>query len=737
MVRGEVAMSGLRDKLVVEVGHGTAVGAAGRLLADLGAAVVVIEAESPEIPGSHATQLAGKRSLVDCAENAPLIQELLVCADVLLTSSDTCHRSRGIVERSASDTQRHVTCDITAFGSEGPLAGRSASDALLQGWSGVASVTGRPDGPPLVSTIPALEIEAGVYAAAAVCAALSSRLATGDGQLVEIAVFDVAVNALAAFLPLPLSGLTAHRNGNRHATLSPWNTYPTTDGWIMLCAPTDDQWRRLCSLLDRADLVTDPACMTSTARMLNADTVDEHVARWTVTRARDECEALLREAGLPCGPIVSLEMLPDEANVKHRGMIWPETDPVTDRSVMVPGNPVGYPRGPHTVPRVGEGVAWVRKHIDELRTSPCARQDPSLLPDAHPGRPPLQGVRVVEIGMNTVAPLAGRQLGALGADVIKVEPPTGDANRSLAPLRDDGQSYMFAISNTDKRGVVLDLKTDEDRKTLWDLLKSADVLIENLKPGSLSRLGFGADAVRERFPRLIYCSMNGFGHDSAYPGRPALDTVVQAMGGVMEANAQDGRPTKLGISLADQLGGLMGLTAAIGALIDRADSEVGRTIDIAMHDAVVWATHPVWNGANTASAVLLACSDGHVVIDRAGLGDIDRTLLTEAARMTRADLMASLEPGPFGRNVAPVLSVDEVLDHPHTKARGVLLQRGTPDGSTWTVLQTPMRLNATPARVRYAMPALGWPDPLRSAEPLATGAALDRPKAHLMGGHHA
>jgi len=310
-----------------------------------------------------------------------------------------------------------------------------------------------------------------------------------------------------------------------------------------------------------------------------------------------------------------------------------------------------------------------------------------------------------------VAPLAGRQLGALGADVIKIEPPRGDVNRVNGPLRADGESHVFALSNTDKRGLVLDLRRDADKKVLWDVLASADVVIENLKPGSLGRLGFGRDEVRGKHPQLIYCSVNGFGHDSAYPGRPALDTVVQAMSGLMSTTMVDGVPTKAGISVSDQIGGLFGLLGVLAALQRREQFDgSGSTLDLAMHDGSAWMTHPLWNGVGAVSARILQVADGFVAVD----GDDDTVSAAIDPAKTRAmtrdelvDRLASVR----GCAVAPVLTVDEVLAHPQTAARGLLLEVPTSDGDRWTVLGSPLRLLSTPALVSTAMPRLGVLDP--------------------------
>ncbi|MFD9720248.1 CoA transferase [Streptomyces sp. NPDC059076] len=733
----------LRHVLVVEVGARTAVAACGGLLAQLGAEVVLVEPTRPRTDHKwtdRAVTAAGKRSVVmdhGTPSGRKTYAELMHAADIVLLSSDLdgdAERNRqrttalheeaesadGSNPRRSKRPERQIVCDITAFGHSGPLAGVGGSEALVEAVSGVAETTGRRDGLPVLLGAPLLEMEAAVYAASAAIAALRARRLSGFGQRVDIALYDVAVNALAAFLPLPFTGRVATRNGNRHPTLSPWNAYPAHDGWVVICAPTDDQWARLCTVMGRPELVHDDLFATTTRRMENVDAIDEVVGAWTAGRPVQECVDALTRAVVPSGPVVPVEELADEPNLRHRSMVRTAIEPGTGRRVLLPGCPVRWGSdAPHQrIPArdadreqvLSRVVNHGRNGIRPLPGAPVAAPVPAPVaapgsghpgesaspepspPDTPPPTRPLEGIRVVEIGMNTVGPLAGKQLGALGADVIKVEPPRGDSNRHNAPLRPDGQSYVFALLNTDKRGLVLDLREEHDRKVLWDLLASADVLIENLKPGSLERLGFGPAQVKSTLPHLVYCSINGFGHHTVYPGRPALDTVVQAMSGVMNTTLVDGVPTKAGISVSDQLGGLFGLLGVLTAVEQReTHGGPGATLDLAMQDGSAWATHRNWNGTPAPQAAIVAGSTGPVLAENGGH--------------------------------TPVATVDEVLAQEQTFARGLIVERPTSDGDRWTVLGPPFRLESAPTDVHSVMPRLGFPDPGLTVEFGARGDA--------------
>jgi crotonobetainyl-CoA:carnitine CoA-transferase CaiB-like acyl-CoA transferase len=258
---------------------------------------------------------------------------------------------------------------------------------------------------------------------------------------------------------------------------------------------------------------------------------------------------------------------------------------------------------------------------------------------------------VLEIGQFTTAPLAARHLASFGADVIKIEPAEGDSARAWAPHR-RGTSHFFVMSNGEKRSLALDLRSDDGRATFAGLVAGADVLVENMKPGSLQRLGFGHERLRTLNPRLVYCGISGFGLNSAYAGRPAFDTVVQAMCGIMDATRADGVPMKSGISAADIGGGQVGLLAIVAALERREHTGRGAMIDIAMQDVGAWLTQTRWNGGT-----------------------------------------------PAGGHTAGVATVAEASAHPQTLARELIVTRRDAAGTEWEMLASPLRLARTPPQV--------------------------------------
>lgn len=201
---------------------------------------------------------------------------------------------------------------------------------------------------------------------------------------------------------------------------------------------------------------------------------------------------------------------------------------------------------------------------------------------------PLSGLKVLELGQILAAPFAGSLLADLGADVVKVERPDGgDGMRQWPPLtaNDAGEAYSenFASINRNKRSITADLKDAADVERLCLLAEQADVVIENFRPGVLPRLGLGADALRLRNPKLVYCSLSGYGQEGPLAKRGAFDVTVQAISGVMSVTGEDGgSPVKCGVPFGDICAGLYGVVCILSAVRRAEETGQGATIDCSM-----------------------------------------------------------------------------------------------------------------------------------------------------------
>jgi itaconate CoA-transferase len=211
------------------------------------------------------------------------------------------------------------------------------------------------------------------------------------------------------------------------------------------------------------------------------------------------------------------------------------------------------------------------------------------------GRRPLEGITVVSIEQAVAAPFAARQLGDLGARVIKVERPDGGDFARGYDKAVDGQSAYFVWLNRNKESLSLDLKQEAAREVLHRLVAGADVFIQNLAPGAVDRLGFGAAALRAKHPRLVVCEISGYGATGPYADKKAYDLLIQSESGVLSVTGTPDTPCKVGVSIADIATGMHAYSAILAALYRRERDGSGAHIEVPMFDCLVeWNSHPVY-----------------------------------------------------------------------------------------------------------------------------------------------
>lgn len=336
---------------------------------------------------------------------------------------------------------------------------------------------------------------------------------------------------------------------------------------------------------------------------------------------------------------------------------------------------------------------------------------------------PLAGLKVIELARVLAGPWAGQTLSDLGAEVIKVESPAGDDTRQWGPpfvdREGDRSAGYFHAANRGKASVVVDLKTEAGQARLKGLLKDADILIENFKTGGLAKYGCDYKSLRAEFPRLIYCSITGFGQTGPYAHRAGYDFIIQGMSGLMSITGEpDRQPQKHGMAITDIFTGIYASTAILAALHQRQTSGKGQHIDMSLLDAAVaitgnqamnymlTGTPPTRLGnahPNLTPYEVFECSDGHIVIATGNDGqyqrlchllDLDdmaehadfihnadrvanrpemiRRLNEATARFTKAELLDACEANtvPAG----PINDMAEMLDDPQIKARGMQIE---------------------------------------------------------------
>jgi crotonobetainyl-CoA:carnitine CoA-transferase CaiB-like acyl-CoA transferase len=384
--------------------------------------------------------------------------------------------------------------------------------------------------------------------------------------------------------------------------------------------------------------------------------------------------------------------------------------------------------------------------------------------DSHPAAGALSGITVLDLSRVLAGPWCTQTLADLGAEVIKVERPgSGDDTRGWGPPfladrdgRETGEAAYFLGANRNKRSITIDISTPDGQALVRRLAERSDVLVENFKVGDMARYGLDAASLRALNPRLVYCSITGFGQTGPYRDRAGYDYAIQAMGGLMSITGErddlpGGGPQKVGVAVADLFTGLYATVAILAALRHRDATGEGQVIDMALLDTQVamlanlGANYLVTRQAprragnahqNIVPYQVFAVADGHIILavgndgqfarfcavaGQAALAE-DPRFATNAARVrNRAVLVPMLEAVLRGRAKADWLAsleaakvpcgsindLAEVFADPQVRERGMTVGVEHPHRDRLELVSSPIKLSATPVRVRRAPPLLG------------------------------
>lgn len=585
----------------------------GRLLADLGADVVMFESEDrlddrtqgiSAGPGRDCYDFefvaSGKRSMLfdatGASESRELLYDILCSADVLLVDREGLRDLSSLKiskDTLAREMPSLIVCCISPFGLSGPLADVPATEITLQALAGPMLANGYREDPPVRAGIPIARCGGAVLGSLAIAAALFERVNSGLGQFIDLSQYDALLTLQGTLLPTYfITGKPFARIGNRHAMAAPWNAFRTADGWIVICTMGKSQWTALAKLIGHSELVDDPRFIDAEMRVKNISELDLHIESWTKSVTSKEATALLDQLGIPVGPILRIDEVLDNPHVKFRRLVKKEGDRIGPGSPLRLGEPKST--GLLPVPKLGTTkVPWEQGSKSEwaaFSNSYAAGKTQ----ETNEGKGPLDGIRVVEVGSFTAGPLAGRLLGMLGAEVVKIEPPKGEGSRQLAQRIGD-TGYLYLINNTDKFGCTLALDTKEGRQQFLDIAKSSDVLITNLSTALTDEYKINFNEISNINPELIYCSVTGYGQLGPHGGRKAFDTVIQATSGIMTLTGfPEHAPLKVAMSVADVLGGCLGAAGAVVGLLNRIRTGRGELFDASMEDIAVWATQESW-----------------------------------------------------------------------------------------------------------------------------------------------
>ena len=642
-VAGGSALAGVR---VVDLSTGIAGPMAAMLLADFGADVVKVEPPSGDPDRSRpgfAMWNRNKRGVVadlSTADGRRAVQGLLRGADVCVVGSDEGALPAEVEpEQACAVNPGLVYLRVPPYLGTTPWTGGGESAPLLTAMAGLALRQSSFDGGPVDPAFPYVSYAHAIWAAASAVAALVERQGSGHGQQVTVggvhATMIVATSALVIDRTVPQ--VPANYGPGGPSAL--YTRYQCADGkWIFLATLIPKFQRAALSALGMDDILADERVGGELENLLlpgNRGWVRQRFVEAFASRTSDEWMALLKQAGIPVGPLLDRDDWlgsPEIAAVKMRAEL---DDPSWGR-VAMPANPVHLEATPAVIdrpaPRLGE-------HAGQVDWSP--RPAPTGPPP--PSRPgPLAGLRILDLGAILAGPYAGTLLAELGADVVKVEVPEGDS------WRDRGMPFIRG-----QRGAAIDLRSDGGRRAFYQLVASSDLVLDNYRAGVLRRLGIDYERLRGVKPDIVTLSITAFGEDSPFAAEPAFDPLLQARSGMMTAQGGDSEPVLLTVPVNDVTTAVLAVLGAVTALFHRRETGEGQRVSMTLAGT-----------AALAQAEELIEADGRSPAPRGGRDypgptPLDRSYATSdgwvrvripvagaADRLRQAHLLAGEDPDP-------------------------------------------------------------------------------------------
>jgi crotonobetainyl-CoA:carnitine CoA-transferase CaiB-like acyl-CoA transferase len=366
---------------------------------------------------------------------------------------------------------------------------------------------------------------------------------------------------------------------------------------------------------------------------------------------------------------------------------------------------------------------------------------------------PLAGCKVIELAHIMAGPVCGLMLADMGADVIKVEKANGDDSRRFVPPEIEGESAAYMMMNRNKRGIVLDLKSDDGKEALRTLIRDADVLIENYRMGTMEKLGLGYEELRKENPGLVYAEISGFGRTGPYAERGGFDLVAQGMSGLMSITGEGpGRqPVKVGAPVSDITAGILAAMGVAAAYAHKLKTGEGQKVDTSLFEAGI--IHTYWQSAIAfatgtppgpmgsahplnAPYQAFKTSDGWINIGAANQKNWEKLIELTGAETLGKDPRFSINADRITRRVeledelnkvfstrttdewleifdkgglpsGPVLSITEMHENPQTIARNMVPEVNHPVAGKIKTIGLPVKFSHTPGEVRSAAPTLG------------------------------
>lgn len=547
---------------VVDLGTGAAAALATMFLSDHGARVIrVLDAGAPDFrEGGFVVWDRGKTAAridLDSKEGEAELERLIASADVLVEDlAPSSARQRLVAwEALRRSNPRLVACSITAYGKQGVWKDEPPIDDLVMARTGLLGGLPGFRPAPVHTVHPLPSTGAALLACNGIAAALLAREDTGRGRAVETSLM---AGACLYMTKADGEKIRRHVFQTHPSGSAPfYSLYECADGkWVQLGCVHENFIAIAAGLFGLSALISEPRMVSGRAPLTPADDLEMRTAVATAVKQRPLAEwaELFERADVPFAPARLTEEGFDDPQVQHNRMVITLKDPAVGAVVQM-GVPVEMTGTPGAVQ--GPRTAAVRADRIAPRTASAATRvgDAGVIDP-----PPLSGIRVLEITNLIAGPTAGRILGDLGADMIKLEPPTGDLSRPI------GRTYFYAI-NFNKRSISVDTSTEKGREVVQRIAATCDVLLANLRPKATERMGLGTKIN----PKLIETHLTGYGFSGPYSKRPGIDPLAQAYMGMSRAQGGPENPPVFPAQLAptDYTNGAMGAFGTILALYVR------------------------------------------------------------------------------------------------------------------------------------------------------------------------
>ncbi len=615
----------MRDLRVLEIAGSVAGSYCGRLFRTVGADVVLVESPlgaptrsmGPWIAGAerrsarHEFLDSGKRSVTLDLAGADGDVALAWADLVIVSTNGDVESVVALRERIGRLNPAAVVVALSGFGLTGPYATWRNSSLVDWASGGYLYLNGEPDREPLQGGGPWASIVAAATAAVGAQAALFERTVTGRGQLVDIGAMEaVAAGHQWTITMYTHIGVVKKRWGLRFGeSFHPMGMYRCQDAWIMIGAASREQWERLCLTTDTAELLIDEDLFAPAARFERAEEIDSQLQPWMSARTADEAVDALQANRVPASKVVDFAQVLESEHLAARDF-W-AARPDIAATARMPRAPFRLDNGPpdsggQPAPALGaDTAAFIEQALStHVRALPVVD---------------LTGLRVLEFSIAWAGPLTGRILADLGAHVLKVEHPasrglgtTGKASQiggssdwkwgtlpnpqiraEVFPSADPGERWWNRMGvwnkmNRGKRSLCIDLKTDDGRRILGELVARADVLVHNYTPRGAASLGIDAPSLSAHNERIVSVAMTGYGETGPMASHSSYGPILEAAGGLDEATGYIGAgPMRLGIAFPDVVGGLHGAFAVLTMLWERAATGRSQHVDLSQLETLL------------------------------------------------------------------------------------------------------------------------------------------------------